>query len=99
MYLLVHTILIFFETNNEVPNVVCVNSMTKTGFLNIFHQNVCGISNKKSELEVYIESSGTLLDYLCISEHFLNAESAHVFNMNNYNLVSYNTRTNKKKGR
>lgn len=64
----------------------------------ICHQNVCGISNKKSELEVYINSLDKRVDFFCISEHFLNDKSIHIFNLENYNIISYNTRNKKLRG-
>lgn len=97
MLVQVLTTLIFF-VNNKLKTVCKSTLMHKTRCLRIFHQNVCGISNKTTELELYIATTGFQLDYLCITEHFLNQQSANVFNFPNYNLVSYNTRTNKKRG-
>lgn len=64
----------------------------------ICYQNVCGISNKKRELEVYLNSLDKRVDFICISEHFLNDKSINVFNLENYNLISYNTRHKKIRG-
>lgn len=66
--------------------------------INIFHQNVCGISNKRQELEVYLQSLEIKVDYLCISEHFLNDKSVISFSLENYNLISWNTRSKKARG-
>lgn len=36
--------------------------------------------------------------YICFGEHFLNSSSVQSFNFDDYNLASYNVRTNKKRG-
>lgn len=66
--------------------------------LNIFYQNLCGINNKRQELEVYLSALPDNFNYLCISEHFLNNKLVSLLNFTNYMVVSYNTRINKKRG-
>lgn len=66
--------------------------------LNIVFQNVCGILNKKDELEVYLNTLESQPSYVCLCEHFLTPLSVQCFNFNNYGLVSYNVRHNKKRG-
>lgn len=83
---------IFFESSI----IHAVNSSDNIENINIFHQNVCGITNKKDEFEIYLDSLGRELHYICLTEHFLYKHSAPLFQLENYNLVSYNFRSNKK---
>lgn len=64
----------------------------------IFHQNLCGINNKKNELEIYITELPNELGFICISEHFLNKIMVSQFDLPNYNVSSSNTRLNKTRG-
>lgn len=66
--------------------------------LSIFHQNMCGLNNKKDVLEIYLDSLCSPSNYLCISEHFLNEELVSLLNLSKYNVASYNTRVNKLRG-
>lgn len=66
--------------------------------INILHQNVCGINNKKLELELYLATLEDKISYVCISEHFLNEKLATLFSLMNYTVVSFNTRVNKNRG-
>jgi hypothetical protein len=66
--------------------------------LNIFYQNVCGITNKKHELGLYLQNLPNDQHYVCISEHFLNASSAPLFSMDEYNLATINVRSKKIRG-
>lgn len=66
--------------------------------LNIYLQNLCGVGNKKEELEIYLQDFHLDNLYVCITEHFLTIESAPQFNVSNYKMVSLNTRKNKKRG-
>jgi ribosomal protein S16 len=66
--------------------------------INLLHQNICGISNKVHDLELYIDELGKTINYICISEHFLNKASAPLLTLSNYCLASYNTRVHKKRG-
>jgi hypothetical protein len=61
----------------------------------VFYQNLCGISNKKDDLEVYLSELPKTTQYVCITEHFLNAISAPIFSLNEYAMASYNVRSKK----
>jgi hypothetical protein len=64
----------------------------------VYHQNLCGISNKKSELELYLNSLPEVQHFVCVSEHFLNKLSAPLLHLPEYYMATYNVRTNKKRG-
>lgn len=86
-----------------VPNSLnsCDPDVTDHGefvSLHVYQQNLCGVMNKRNELEVYVDTCDKKLDFICITEHFLNDRSANVFNLNGYKLVSYNTRQKKLRG-
>jgi hypothetical protein len=66
--------------------------------LNLLHQNVCGISNKINEIEIYLEEQNRPLQYVCVSEHFLNKNSVTSLNIQNYKIACHNTRLTKKRG-
>ena len=90
-----------FFVSNTMPNsqnTQNVTTMEDIASLNIFHQNLCGISNKRNELELYVQNVLTKLDFICVTEHFLNALNAPLFTLTDYVLVSHNTRINKKRG-
>jgi hypothetical protein len=74
------------------------NEETKRSNLNIYHQNICGVSNKRHEIEVYIADMEKTLHYVCLSEHFLNSTSVSSFTLSNYYLAAHNTRKNKRRG-
>lgn len=65
---------------------------------NVLYQNLCGVTNKKDEIELYLHGLLVKPSLLCVCEHFLNNVSASMFNVCEYNLVSINTRVNKKRG-
>lgn len=92
--------MIFFDPKLSINTHGLTNSTDLDIYisLNIYHQNLCGVMNKKNELEVYVETLDKRLDYVCISEHFLNESTAKVFNLNSYKLVAYNTRKSKLRG-
>lgn len=71
---------------------------TKTHAVNFYFQNVCGVSNKKEELELYIETRSELFDYICFAEHFLNNVSCPLFQISNYRTAAYSARKNKIRG-
>lgn len=63
---------------------------------NIFHFNIQCLRNKINEFNVFLSENN--FDILCINEHwFLNDEIKYV-NINDYNLVSWFTRTNASHG-
>ncbi|XP_048485094.1 uncharacterized protein LOC125490303 [Plutella xylostella] len=66
--------------------------------VHIFHQNVCSISNKKDDFELYISGLDKQPMYVCMTEHFLNKFSAPLFNMNHYYMAACNTRGIKSRG-
>lgn len=66
--------------------------------LNIFHQNVCGLQNKKSELELYLSCLPVEQTYVGFSEHFLSCNTLPLFNLSNYLMSSYCYRDNKSRG-
>lgn len=67
--------------------------------ISIYHQNVCGISTKKHELDMYLNSMGDNKPiYVCITEHFLNSRNVTLFNITDYKLIAYNVRTNMLRG-
>lgn len=84
----------FFDSQSSQKGTVIHDIATLT----IFHQNLCGISNKKDELELYVDNLVPKLDFICVTEHFLNKLNAPLFALTDYYLVSHNTRVNKKRG-
>lgn len=66
--------------------------------LNLLHQNICGINNKRDQLELYLECLQKISDYVCISEHFLNQNSIEHFKLSNYNVITFYARTKKIRG-
>lgn len=77
----------FFVTN-EYHGESLVKSLGSACRLNLFYQNLCGISNKKDDLKIYLSDLDIDIDYICICEHFLNKQSISVFNFDNYVLAS-----------
>lgn len=66
--------------------------------VSIYHQNVCGITSKRDELEVYLHSHKGVVQYVCITEHFLNKYSAPLFKLDNHYVATHNTRINMTRG-
>lgn len=88
----------FFVTNIVVSPKHTFSHQNLNTKLNIYHQNLCGVSNKKDDLELYIDGITEELHYVCISEHFLNKTVAPMFHLHNFDLCSWNARVNKTKG-
>lgn len=94
------------NTNNasarEVVTQISVSygeSSSLSAIRYIYHQNVCGISTKKDELELYLENLDTKKPhYVCITEHFLNSTNLPLLNLTNFKLIAYNTRVNMTRG-
>lgn len=72
------------------------NTVTDRTTVNILHQNVCGITSKKDEYDLYLLHMN--MDFVCITEHFLNKTNVNLFNLNGYKMVSKNVRIKKKRG-
>lgn len=69
--------------------------------IKLVYQNICGVTNKINEIEIYINDRETSLSspkYLCFCEHFLTATSAPLFKLSGYELVAFNNRINKRRG-
>ncbi|XP_047992420.1 uncharacterized protein LOC125231109 [Leguminivora glycinivorella] len=66
--------------------------------INVYHQNLCGISNKKLDLELYLDSLPVVQHFVCVTEHFLNKVTVPLLVLPEYYLATYNVRTNKKRG-
>lgn len=83
------------SADTVLPNNILNSTYT---FMNFYHQNLCGVSNKIHELELYLESLDIQHDFICITEHFLNKVTAPLFHLHGHKLVSYNVRPNKRRG-
>lgn len=92
----------FFETSKPYRSLHYHNNLAHSleeVQCNVFHQNLCGLNNKKEELEIYIHDKyQTSMHYLCISEHFLNEINIPLCHLENFKIASYNTRLKRKKG-
>lgn len=64
----------------------------------IFHQNVCGLTSKKDQLEMYLDMLDTPPQFVCVTEHFLDNNSAAVVNFTKYELSTCHVRSRKKRG-
>jgi hypothetical protein len=65
-------------------------------FLKTFHQNICGLENKISELLISLNQD--LPEIACISEHHLQQYQLHNINLENYTLGTGYCRMKHKKG-
>ena len=89
---------IFFETSSSYDCLTNgASDRSSLSKFTIYHQNLCGISNKKDELEVYLNELQDI-EFICVSEHFLNKAMISQFTFPNYILSSFNTRSNKIRG-
>jgi hypothetical protein len=76
--------------NNNTLNDIC-----------ILHQNIAGILSKRDEIEIVIEElkgNGYVPTALCFSETFLLSGSETNLHFDNYELASFFSRKNKKRG-
>lgn len=81
------------------PSVGASSSDINRCTFTIYHQNVCGISTKKEELDMYLNNmDASKPKYVCITEHFLNPKNVALLNLTNYKLVAYNVRSNMIRG-
>jgi hypothetical protein len=81
-----------------MKNVFVTKRNNSNNTVTILHQNVCGLSNKKNDMEIYLNERDNIAHFVCISEHFLNKNSVPSVNLENYILSSHNTRMSKKRG-
>lgn len=65
-----------------------LNEKNKNNF-SVFHINIQSISNKKLELESFVNSFSHKYDVLCFSEHFLYDNAIDFLCIENYKLASY----------
>lgn len=94
----IYSFRIFFVSNRDSTVTRMSNLVESVNQLCICHQNVCGINNKSNELSLYLEMIGKRIAYVCLSEHFLNDKNVNLLNIDNFNLISYNTRSKKTRG-
>lgn len=81
-----------------LPHLTNNNTNKNSVLYTIYHQNLCGLNNKKDDLEIYLNNLKSKVNCICISEHFLNKIQISQLQMTSYKLGSYNTRVNKKRG-
>lgn len=70
----------------------------KVSRLNFYHQNLCGITGKRDELELYLEGLDERQDFVLLTEHFLNKTTAPNFKLSNHKQLASNGRASKKRG-
>lgn len=67
--------------------------------IGVYFQNVCGISNKVNDFELYLSTELDVApNYICLAEHFLTATTAPLLKIDNYEVKAYNARINKTRG-
>jgi hypothetical protein len=67
-------------------------------FLNIFHQNVQSLGNKKVNLKILLNTNLLNIDVLGVTEHWLIDDEISCYNLPNFSLVSKYCRQNKRNG-
>lgn len=93
----------FFETNESNISFLTETStprpQNQIQTLKILNQNVCGLTSKRDDFEIYLNTFGDYMPhFLCLSEHFLTQSNVGLFSLNYYNLCTYNVRRKKKRG-
>lgn len=87
------------DKNIYVTSDIKIDNRNVSRNLYIYHQNVCSLTTKKNELDMYIESLTNLKpQFIGITEHFLNSKKIELFDLTNYKIVSHNSRVTKKRG-
>ncbi|PNF35448.1 hypothetical protein B7P43_G04120 [Cryptotermes secundus] len=66
--------------------------------IQIFHQNVQSLNNKKLNIDILLSDKELDSDVLCITEHWLSEKEIGYYNFDNYSLISKFCRENKKNG-
>lgn len=70
-------------------------------YMHILHQNIAGLINKSDALCINLEEladSNKIVDVICITEHFMLAGFESNLYLPNYNLASFYSRANSKRG-
>jgi hypothetical protein len=66
--------------------------------MQIFHQNVQSLNNRKLHIEVLLTDPELDVGVLCITEHWLDEKEIGYYNFDNYSLISKFCRKSKKHG-
>jgi len=78
------------------------NTRNKIGtmkpYLSVLHQNIQGIGNKQTEVDLALKLNLNNTDVICFTEHWLKKDYLKLIHLGQYKLLSYFSRKNHNHG-